>query len=295
MRVRSCVDSVMGGTYSVRLRTGTLRSFDDVILGLDSLIGLLDTVHAEAVRSEAARKSLLSDISHDIRTPLTSIIGYIGALKDDIASSGEEREQYVGILDAKSRALKGMIEDIFSLAKLDADEIRISPEEIDLAELARETLIEFLPELRANGIELAAEIPDEKVMICADRLSVSRIARNLVENAIRHGGESRYVRVAVTGSTVTGSTVAGAAEAGAAEARLTVADRGKGIPQEDLPKVFTRLYRRDPARNTSALGSGLGLAIVQSLAVKNGATVSARSVPGGETSFEVLFRTKKTI
>jgi signal transduction histidine kinase len=269
------LEEIGGGNYTMRLRAGDAPDLDGLLLRVNRLVELLETDRAKTIRSESARKSLLSDISHDIRTPLTSIIGYIGALKDDIASNGAERDSYVDILDAKSRALKAMIDDIFRLAKLDADEIPMNPERIDLAETVREVLIDFLPALSASEIRLETDIPDTPVPVTVDRLSLERVAGNLVQNAIKHGCESRFVRVSVREED--------------RRAIFAVADRGRGISPADIPRVFDRLFSRDRARGSSSSGSGLGLAIVQALVSKNGGTVRATSDPGGETVFEVSF------
>lgn len=275
--IQEGIDSIVSGNYAIRFHTGTCPAMDEVILGINRLTALLETVRAESIRSETARKRLLSDISHDIRTPLTSIIGYIGALKDDIAMDCAERDRYIEILEAKSRALKSMVEDIFQLAKLDADEIILNPEHFDLAELVRETLIEFLPEINSAGISLVTEISERPVPIIADTISVGRIVRNLVQNALQHGANNQYLRVTVS-------------ETSATTVSLVVADRGRGIAENDIPLVFTRLYRRDVAGNKALGGSGLGLTIAQSLVNKNSATISVTSTPGGETVFKVDFR-----
>jgi signal transduction histidine kinase len=257
----------------------------EIRIAINRIVEMLESDRAKSIRTERSRKSLLSDISHDIRTPLTSIIGYVGALRDGIADDAAERDAYVRILDAKSRALKVMIDDIFQLAKLDADEIVMTPEAFDLCELAREILIDFLPELKAKAIALDADIPDAAIPVFADRLSVGRIVRNLVQNALVHGGEGNRVRLSVcrtAESSAAGDCVV-----------LTVADRGGGIPPDDIPHVFDRLYRRDAARGSAAGGSGLGLAIVQSLAGKNGASVGVTSEPGGETAFSVSFAARR--
>lgn len=287
--VDACVADIESGNFAARVRSPGVTDIDALVVCVNRLADALETARAASIRSESARKSLLSDISHDIRTPLTSIIGYVGALRDGIASSAAERDEYVSILDAKSRALKDMVEDIFQLAKLDADEIPMSPERLDLASLIREVLIDFLPEFRASGIELVADILETAAFVLADRMSCVRIARNLVQNAIRHGAEGNYARVSVE---TRDNTVV-----------FAVADRGRGIAEDDLPRVFNRLFRRESAR-TGAVGgsggSGLGLAIVQSLAKKNGAVVSVRSDeighagPAHETVFEVAFPARAT-
>jgi len=287
--VDACVADIESGNFAARVRSPGVTEIDGLIVCVNRIADALETARAESVRSESARKSLLSDISHDIRTPLTSIIGYVGALRDGISSSSAERDEYLAILDAKSRALKDMVEDIFQLAKLDADEIPMNPERLDLASLAREVLVDFLPEFRASGIELVADIPEGAAFILADRMSCVRIARNLVQNAIRHGADGNYARVSVE---TRGDSVV-----------FAVADRGRGIAEEDIPRVFNRLFRRDNARTGApggSGGSGLGLAITQSLAKKNGAVATVRSCDGKpsrptrdgsarETVFEVAF------
>jgi signal transduction histidine kinase len=273
------IGKIEKGERALRFRAGTPSTLNGVLEGVNSIVGLLEAGHSESSRSETARKNLLSDISHDIRTPLTSIIGYVDALRDGVASGSAEREEYVAILAAKSRALKAMIDDIFSLAKLDADEIPMRPERLDACEAVREVLIEFLPSLRSLNVSLETDIPETPCIAVADRTSLARIARNLVQNALQHGREGGWIRVSVGYSQRDGREMV----------FVSVADRGPGIPERDLSRVFERLYRRDAARSGASEGSGLGLAIVQSLARKNGGYASAKSVPGAETVLEVLF------
>ncbi|WP_163855285.1 sensor histidine kinase [Paenibacillus elgii] len=259
------------GNTNTRLLANDDRHFDEVIFSINELIEQLAKVHVRTIRSEAARKSLLSNISHDIRTPLTSIIGYADALKDDIAASSEEKERYLDILSGKAVALKELIDEIFELAKLDADEMPLKPETLDFAEIVREAVIGFLPELKKVGIELKASIPEEACSVVADRVSMLRIVSNLIKNAVEHGKDGK----------VLGIELAEAAD----KYRLLVWDRGSGISPEDLPRVFERMYRTDRARNPSAQGSGLGLAIAKALAEKHSGTLWAESEPGVKTTF----------
>ncbi|XOK63530.1 sensor histidine kinase [Paenibacillus elgii] len=259
------------GNTNTRLLANDDRHLDEVIFSINELIEQLAKVHVRTIRSEAARKSLLSNISHDIRTPLTSIIGYADALKDDIAASGEEKERYLDILSGKAVALKELIDEIFELAKLDADEMPLKPETLDFAEIVRESVIGFLPELKKYGIELKVNIPEEACSIVADRVSVLRIVSNLIKNAVEHGKDGKVLGIEL-------------AEAGG-KYRLLVWDRGRGIAPEDLPRVFERMYRTDRARNPAAHGSGLGLAIAKALAEKHSGTLWAESEPGVKTTF----------
>lgn len=143
----------MNGNVKTRLFAKDDSLFNEVIFSVNELIEQLEKVQVQTIKSEMARKRLLSSISHDIRTPLTSIIGYIDALKDDVAVSEEEKREYLQIISRKSNGLKHLIDDIFNMAKLDADDMPLKPETLDFAEIARESLIECLPDLQKHGME----------------------------------------------------------------------------------------------------------------------------------------------
>ncbi|WP_409343200.1 sensor histidine kinase [Paenibacillus sp. MBLB4367] len=259
------------GNVNTRLLAKGDPAFDEVIFSINELIEQLDKLGVRTIKSEAARKSLLTNISHDIRTPLTSIIGYADALKDDIAASPELKREYVEIISRKAGALKELIEEIFHLAKLDADEAPMKPEAVDFAEIARESVIAFLPELQMAGMELQVSIPEGSCMVLADRLSMLRIVNNLMKNAVQYGAEGKAAGIELTEYN--------------AEYELCVWDKGAGIAAEDLPRIFERMYRTDRSRSSGHGGSGLGLAIAKALVEKNGGVLLAESEPGRKTAF----------
>lgn len=269
-RMASELQRAVQGNWNTRLFTDRERMLDGVIFAANGLIEELEKVRIRNVRSEAARKSLLSNISHDIRTPLTSMIGYVDALKDGVAASEEERRDYLEIIAAKAGGLKELLDGIFQMAKLDADDIPMQMEELDLAETVRESVIAFWPELAKNGIELIAHIPDVPCPVTADRLGMQRILGNLIKNALQYGREGRVLGVSL--------------EEGPADYRVEVWDRGPGIPQAELPRIFERMYRTDRSRTLQSGGSGLGLAIAKALIGKHGGTIWAESEPGARTA-----------
>jgi signal transduction histidine kinase len=259
------------GNLATRVLSAGEPAVDELIYSLNELIAQLKKVQVQTIRSEAARKSLLSSISHDIRTPLTSIIGYVEALKDDIAVSEQEREEYLEIISRKAAALKELIEDIFQMAKLDADEIPLRLEPLDLAELAREALIECLPQLMRHQMEPVVQIPEQSCFVQADRLSILRTLSNLLKNAMQYGREGQIVGIELIERPT--------------EYRLLIWDRGAGIAQEDLPHVFERMYRADRSRGLHTGGSGLGLAIAKALVEKHSGEIWVESIPGDRTTF----------
>lgn len=259
------------GNLQTRLYTTNDNSLDDVIFSINELITELEKVQVETRKSQEARKQLLSSISHDIRTPLTSIIGYVDALKDGIASSEDEQREYLEILSKKSSSLKQLVDQIFNMAKLDADEFPQQKESLNFAEITRESLIEFLPELSKHNIELQVHIPETPCPITADHLSLVRIIGNLMKNAIYYGKVGKVVGIELLETT--------------SEYQLLIWDKGPGISNNDLENVFERMYRSDQSRNASHGGSGLGLAIAKALVEKNGGQIWVESIPWKKTTF----------
>ncbi|MCP1426505.1 signal transduction histidine kinase [Paenibacillus sp. DS2363] len=244
---------------------------DEIVFAANDLMEQLESVKIDAQRSQAARKSLLSSISHDIRTPLTSMIGYVDALKDDIASTEEERRDYMDILSRKSKDLKKMIDEMFTMAKLDADEMPMQAEPLDLAELTREILIEFIPSLKKAEMDLEIQIPDYPCFVMADRLSINRLISNLIQNSIQYGHEGGVLGIEIASYHL--------------NFQLTVWDQGPGISEKELNLVFERMYRSDHSRSPVFGASGLGLSIARTLAEKNEGHLQAESTPGVKTSF----------
>ncbi|TVX88254.1 sensor histidine kinase [Paenibacillus agilis] len=269
--VEKALKRAVQGNVNTRVLTNDDPIIDEVIFSINELIEQLAKVQVQSVRSEAARKSLLTNISHDIRTPLTSIIGYVDALKDNIAVSPEERQQYVQIISNKAIALKELIDEIFHLAKLDADEIPLQVESVDAAEMAREAVITFLPELDQRNIELRAKLPEEKCMVLVDRLSLLRILNNLLKNAVQYGEAGKVLGIELTESSQS--------------YQFNIWDKGAGVAKQDVMNIFDRMYRSDRSRSTLNGGSGLGLAITKALVEKNGGAIWVESEPGIHTTF----------
>ena len=262
---------VLKGNLQARLFTSNDRSLHNIVFSINELIAELEKVRIEAKRSEESRKKLLSSISHDIRTPLTSIIGYIDALKDEVAASEIEKQEYLKILHMKSNNLKHLVDEIFNMAKLDANEFPLKEEELDFSEVTREVLIEFLPELSKHNIELQILIPESTFPIMADQLSLIRIIGNLMKNAIYYGKDGKTVGVELLETDT--------------EYELLIWDKGPGIPKHDLQNIFERMYRSEQSRNSSFGGSGLGLSISKALVEKNGGHIWVESNPWERTTF----------
>lgn len=220
-------------------------------------------------RSEQAYKQLVTSLSHDIRTPLATLLGYLEAVSQDIVT-GTERDEYTASALRKAYDLKNYVDILFEWLKLEAGERKFYFEQTDIHEITRHVIADFIPSIEKHGIEYEFDIPDDVLTLPLDRSAYTRIASNLIGNVLAHSEADHVaVRLRQAGEMV----------------ELSVCDNGKGIEEADLPYVFDRLYRCDDAR--SQYGSGLGLAIVQELVRAHGGSVSVSSVPHRETAFTV--------
>lgn len=269
------IQQVLAGKTRMRI----LRDEKDKDAVLDFAINdLIEALHQTRIageQSELKRRQLLSNISHDIRTPITSIIGYIDALVDDKITDPEERALYLRIAAEKSRELKRLTDEVFELAKIDADEIEMHPERLEINELLRSTVIGFLPRLQEAGMEVVNEIPDEKNFIYADRMAVVRIFQNLIQNAIQHGQSGKVLGLRV--------------EKHRNQYIASIWNLGEPIPEEKINRVFERLFKADDSRKTKTGNHGLGLSIAKRLTEKNGGSIRVESGQNRETTFSVRF------
>src|SRR5699024_1069781 len=144
---------------------------------------------------------ILSSISNDIRTPLTSIIGYIDALQDDISNSEVEKRKYLEFVSTKSNGIKKLLNELFNIAKLEDNEFLLNEELLEFAEVIMESIIEFLHELKKEEIELIVRIPEEDCFIMADHQSLIRIIGNLIKNAVHYGKDGKVLGIELTETT----------------------------------------------------------------------------------------------
>lgn len=222
---------------------------------------------------EKSNKELLTSLSHDVRTPLTSLMGYLDALEKGIVS-GDEKERYIMIAKKKAYDLKTFVDALFQWFKINSNEMKLNLEKIDINEITREILIDFLPMFEAKNISLEGSISDEELIVTLDKEAYTRILSNLIQNAIAHGGNLLSLSIENSDNCV----------------RVIVSDNGEGIAVNKLPYIFDRLYKCDSARSSG--GSGLGLSIVKGLVEVQGGNISAESVVGEYTKFIIEFPSK---
>ncbi len=222
-------------------------------------------------RTEDTNKQLMTSLSHDVRTPLTTLIGYLDAAHKELVT-GKERDQYMEIARRKAHDLKEYIDVLFDWFKLGSGEFTMSIAPVEVTELTRDILIGWIPIFEDRQIEYIIEIPEQPFVVNLDPDGFTRIWNNLIQNAVSHS-QADKIMIALSRQD--------------RNIKLCLTDNGIGIEKEDLKHIFERLYRCDKGR--SGKGSGLGLSIVHQLVEKMGGRIDVKSAPGNGTSFTLLF------
>ena len=222
-------------------------------------------------QSEQAYKRLMTSLSHDVKTPLSSLVGYLEAVESGLVS-GEEKDEYIHVAFEKSQHLKHFVENLFEWVKLDSGEQVFHFEILDLNELSRNLIADWISVLENNFFEYEIDIPEEEYLIRIDVNAYTRILNNILQNIILHSnGDKMMLRVLEDQQHI----------------KIIISDNGKGITSENLPHIFERLYQCDKSR--SAKGNGLGLAITKELVNAHKGTITANSTPNKGTEFIISF------
>lgn len=264
------LEDVRNGNGGRRILSGTRELTAPLAYAMNEIVQSYESQLSAYRRTEEANRQLMTSLSHDVRTPLTTLIGYLDAAQRGIVS-GQERENYIETARRKAYDLKAYIDVLFDWFRLGSDEYSLQIAAVDLTELTRGVLIDWAPVLEEARIELDAEIPERPFRAQADPEAYRRIVNNLIQNAVAH---SHARRLSVSLSEQDGRV------------RLRLADDGDGIRREDLKHIFDRLYKCDGSR--SEKGGGLGLSIARQLAEKMRGSLSAESEPGRGTAFTLL-------
>ena len=222
-------------------------------------------------QAEETNKQLMTSLSHDVRTPLTTLIGYLDAAHKGIVA-GKDKEDYIETARRKAHDLKEYIDVLFDWFKLNSNEFVMSIDTVEAVELTRNILIDWIPIFEDKQIEYHIDIPEQPFRVKLDPDAYMRILNNLIQNVIAH---SHADKIEISLSRQNKAI------------RILVSDNGVGIGKKDLERIFERLYKCDKGR--SEKGSGLGLSIAHQLVEKMNGTINAESTQGEGTTFSLLF------
>ncbi len=238
----------------------------------------LEEAKTELERMEQSRARLISNISHDLRTPMTLLRGYLEALRDDVISDPEHRDQTIRSMLGKVEGLNSLIQDLFDLSLLEARKLELSLENIPLSYWKQRITEQYGLEMQSKGIVFRCDLDGESdgnAVVAADIRQMDRVFANLLYNAIRYTPDGGEIAL----------TLRKLPDRSGVEIR--VADSGPGIEPADVPHIFDRYYRKDKSRPSGPGGSGLGLAIAKEIVELHGGRIDVRNSEGGGCVFRI--------
>ncbi len=265
------LEEIRGGNGNRRILSGIFELTAPLAWQINAIVRSYEEQLSLCRQTEETNKRLMTSLSHDVRTPLTTLIGYLDAVHRGIVA-GAERDDYVETARKKAHDLKEYIDVLFDWFKLGSGEFSMHMAMTDLTGLTRELLVDWIPILEERQIEYIIQIPEQPFRAEVDPDAFLRILNNLIQNVLVH---SQADRVEISLSRQNQKII------------LTVSDNGTGMEKEDLKHIFERLYKCDRGRTQK--GSGLGLSIVQQLMEKMGGKIDAESTPGQGTVFILFF------
>jgi len=228
-------------------------------------------IKADFKREEISSKKMLANISHDIKTPLTVILGYL-----EIMRLNDSDDEMIKKAETKAKQVMNLINQFFTLAKLESGDTNINLCKININEVCRENVLEFYDILLQKEFEVDLYIPGTPIFVQGDKDALQRILYNLLSNVIRYGIDGKYLGVFLRQDRN--------------NVYIDVVDKGKGIGQEFIPNVFDRLYTMEDSRNREIQGNGLGLTIAKNLAKSLSGDIFLSSTPNVKTTFTVKLK-----
>lgn len=251
----------------------TDKQLRELLKEMNGLIQDKNRTVIEHHRIQQSMSKMLTNISHDLKTPLSVIMGYSELLLLQKEMDKGEREKLHKRIHEKSEALLATINDFFTLSKLEAGDYETTRERINLAEICRQKILEYYEQLEEHEMKVQLDFEQEQLICFLDQQKIDRVLDNLISNAIRYGSDGKQLGIKLYLETES--------------IKLTIWDRGKGIPKGEKEKIFYRLYTLEDSRNKRYQGSGLGLTITKRLVGSMGGSINISSIPYEKTSFMI--------
>ena len=262
-RISEAVQNISEGDLNTVIDVIGDDEFSSMAANLNHMAADIKKLMEKERESERTKNELITNVAHDLRTPLTSIIGYLELLAGNQQVPADMQNKYIEIAYGKSRRLQKLIEDLFGFTKLNCGKIAMHVGQIDIVKLLGQLVEEAYPNFVEKGLsyDLQSNVPAK--IINADGNLLARLFDNLIGNAIKYGADGKRVLVKIhaEGETVT----------------VSVTNYGYVIPADELPLIFNKFYRVEQSRSSSTGGTGLGLAIAKEIVDMHGGTISVAS------------------
>ena len=275
-KISDAVRDISEGDLNTTIEVVGDDEFSAMAANLNKMVEEIRQLMDKEREAELTKNELITNVAHDLRTPLTSIIGYLEILSGKSAPlTPEMQTKYIDIAYSKSKRLEKLIEDLFGFTKLNYGRISMRVTKVDIIKLLGQLLEESYPNFSNKGLsyELQSNVPAK--VILADGNLLARLFDNLINNAIKYGAEGKRILVRV--------------HAAAETVQVSVTNYGYVIPAEELPLIFDKFYRVEQSRSTHTGGTGLGLAIVKNIVDMHGGDITVKSDLNG-TVFTVTLK-----
>ena len=286
------LDDIKKGNGNRKILSKDNDNFSEIIYKINEIVYLYEEKLTEFRKKENANNQLLTSLSHDIRTPITSIIGYTDAIKKELLKDGLNDkydlqnaiennntlennkiiENYIDIVREKSYSLKEYLDNVFDWFKLNSNEFYLDLKDTEITELSRNIIKSWIVIFEEKDIDFDIEIEEKEIICNLDQNAYARVINNIIQNAVEHS-KTKKIQISIKESN--------------RKIFITIKDFGVGIEPDDLEHIFDRLYKCDKARNK--VGSGLGLYITKELIEKMNGCIDVKSEVGEGTEFEITF------
>lgn len=268
--IQEAVTDIKDGNLNRKILTRENDMTRQICYDLNAITTNMQATLISQRQSEQAYKRLMTSLSHDVKTPLTSLVGYLEAIEKNIVT-GKEKDEYIEVAIGKAYSLKEFTERLFEWVKLDAREQLFHFEVCDVNELSRSIAADWIIVIENNNFDYEINIPERECLARIDINSYTRILNNLFQNVIAHSKGTKLVFDLYEDEK---------------QVTIKVSDNGIGIPSDELSHIFERMYRGDKSRMTA--GAGLGLSITKELVSVHKGTIDVESTLKGSTTFTII-------
>ncbi len=237
----------------------------------------------EIKRTEQMRADFVANVSHELKTPLTTLLGYIETLRGPARDDPEARERFLSIMNQQAMRMNSLVEDLLSLSRIEMHEHRAPTERVEIADILRTVADVFEIRAGSKGQKIELIVPPEPDAVLGDAIELSQVFENLLENAVRYGRPHSMITLSMCPLPASNG-----AENSPRRIAIAVTDEGQGIPREHLSRLTERFYRVDPARSRELGGTGLGLAIVKHIVSRHRGELRIESELDKGSTFTVV-------
>ena len=277
-RISTGITAIAAGDFETKIVISNDDEFAVIAEKINQMAEDIKKIIENDRKGEYTKNQLITSVAHDLRTPLTSIIGYLELVSDKSKVPQETKDHYIKVAYDKSKRLEKLIEDLFAYTKFSSGEVVMDSLEIDMVKFIAQLAEEFYPSFQENGLEYEFYSEVNSAVVVADGNLLARAFANLIDNAIKYGKDGKSVKIEL--------------KEDEENVKVLIINYGKLIPEDELEYIFERFYRLETSRSSETGGTGLGLAIAKNIVLMHEGAIEVRSDFNG-TVFEVNLKKKE--